>query len=271
MPNKEDKFNLYQILKKTIQEEKPVVLTTVLVNQSDKAVKPGAKMLVFPDGVMQGNLGNPELNTRVVKNALELLSKERAKTLAYEFSPAQKIEVYIEPLLPPPPLIIIGGDADSIPIVRLSKQLGFKVILVDHRPNFANPQKYPEANQTVVADPEDFSQRLQIDEKSFILIKTHNYLKDKKILKTVLKSKARYIGQLGPKARTEDLLKDLSREGVSFTAEALAKLYAPVGLDIGAESPEQIAMSIVAELLAAKNGREGGFLKNQTQAIHPRD
>lgn len=263
-------MNLYKILKKTIQEEKPVASTTVIKNETEKDIHPGQKMLVFPDGAVQGSLGDSDLENRVTKDALALLSKEKSRTLAYEFG-SQQIEVFIESILPPPPLVIIGADPDAVPIVSLAKQLGFKVILIDHRPNYANSEKYPEADETVVALPEEVVSKVQVNDRTFVLVKAHNYLKDKEILKHVLKSKARYVGQLGPKARMEDLLKDLSKEGVEFKKEQLQKLYAPVGLDIGAESPEQIALSVLAEMVAVKNGREGGFLKYQTLAIHPRD
>jgi xanthine/CO dehydrogenase XdhC/CoxF family maturation factor len=266
-----NKFNLYDTLKQTIEEERPVALTTVITNNTEKPVNPGSKMLVFQSGDVEGSHGDSELDEKVINDAVALLKKEKSRTITYEFSPSTKIEVYIESVLPLTPLVIFGGDQDALPIVSFGKQLGFKVVLVDHRENFANPEKYPQADQTVVARPNEISQKVRLDEKTFVLIKTHNYLQDKEILETVLKSKARYVGQLGPKARTEDLLKDLSKEGVSFKPKELQRLYAPVGLDIGAESPEQIALSILGEMLAVKNGREGGFLKHQTLAIHPRD
>lgn len=271
MSKKSDNFDVYHILKQSIEKESPVAVTTVITSQTEIKIKPGDKMLVFPDGQVKGSLGDVELDKKVIKDATELLKKEKSRTNTYEFSPSKKIEVYIEPIVLSPPLVIIGGDPDALPIVSFSKHLGFKVILVDHRENFANPEKYPEADQTIVARPDEISQKVQLNEKTFVLIKTHNYLQDKEILKHVLKSKARYVGQLGPKARTEDLLKDLSKEGVTFKSEELQRLYAPVGLDLGAESPEQIALSILGEMLAVKNGREGGFLRHQTLAIHPRD
>ncbi|NIR53044.1 hypothetical protein GWO43_30835 [candidate division KSB1 bacterium] len=271
MNHSETKFDFYHLLKRTVEQNKPVALATVISNQSKRAVKVAAKMLVYANGSHEGGLGNADLDKRVIRDALELLLKETSKTLTYEFEPEQNIEVYIESILPPPHLVIIGADPDAIPIVTLGKQLGFKVVLVDHRPNFANRDKYPDADETLVAQAEEVPQKVTLDEKTFVLIKTHNYLKDKDILQAVLKSKTRYIGQLGPKARAEDLLKDLSEEGLHFSPAELERLYAPVGLDIGAESPEQIALSVLGEMLAVKNGREGGFLRHQTQAIHPRD
>lgn len=271
MAQSQNKFNLYQILHHTVRDEKPVALTSVINNETGRDIRAGAKMLVFSDGKVEGSLGNADLESRVRKDALELLSKEKSKTLAYELESGQKVEVYIEAILPPPPLVIIGADPDAVPIVSLGKQLGFKVVLVDHRPNFANSEKYPDVDEAIVSPIAEISQNVKLDEKTFVLIKTHNYLKDKEILKLVLRSNARYVGQLGPKARMEDLLHDLFKEGVKFSEEQLQKLYAPVGLDIGAESPEQIALSILGEMLAVRSGRKGGFLRNQASAIHPRD
>lgn len=263
-------MNLYTILKKCIEQEQPVALTSVIKNDSKPDLRLGRKMLVFPGGATEGSLGDLEIDKRVAADALLFLAKERSDTLTYDFSGGRNADIYIESILPPPPLVIIGADPDAVPIVSLAKQLGFKVVLVDHRENFANPQKYPEADLTLIAFPEALAGTVALNEKTFVLVKTHNYLRDKEILKTVLKSPARYVGQLGPKARMDDLLRDLAQDGVHFNKAELQKLYAPVGLDIGAESPEQIAISIMAEMLAVKNGRRGGFLQDQAEAIHPR-
>lgn len=254
-----------------IQEEEPIALATVIKNVTSKNIQPGLKMFVERDGKTGGSLGDGELETRVTRDATDLLKRERSRTLRYELEPNQTVEVFIESILPPPPLVIFGAEPDAVPILNLAREIGFKIILVDHRPNFANSEKYPEVSETVVASTEEVTGKVPLNEKTFILIKTHNYLKDKEILRQALKSKAPYVGQLGPKARTDDLLKDLSDEGVEFSKKEIAKLYAPAGLDLGAESPEQIALSILAEMLAAKNGRQGGFLKTQIAAIHPRD
>ncbi|MFQ5677193.1 MAG: XdhC family protein, partial [bacterium] len=255
----------------SIQKEEAVALATVVRTGTEKNIRPGLKMSVSPDGQTAGSLGDNVLATRVARDAIDLLKKEKSRTAAYELEANQTVEVFIEAILPPPPLVIIGADPDSVPLVRFGKQLGFQVILVDHRPEFANAKKFPDAAQVIVALPEEMTKKVPINEKAFILIKTHNYLRDKEILKQVLKSKARYVGQLGPKARATDLLKDLANEGVEFPGPELEKLFAPVGLDIGAEDPEQIALSVLAELLAVKSGRRGGFLKEQTQPIHPRE
>ncbi len=254
-----------------IRQKETFASATVINNASEKNLRIGQRMLVFSNGKREGELGDAEIENRIRKDALELLSKERSRTLSYASESSGAVDIYIESICPSPRLVIVGGDPDAVPIVNLAKQFGFRVTLVDHRPNFANSEKYPEASETVVASSEEISEKVLLNKKTFILVKTHNYLKDKGILKQALKSKARYVGQLGPKARTDDLLRDLTKEGVAFDEEELAKLHAPAGLDIAAESPEQIALSILVEMLAVKNDRQGGLLKNQIQPIHPRD
>ena len=265
------KPDIYQSLRTAIAEETPLSLATVIAAIGLEIIQPGVKMIIFSDAKTQGSLGDDKLDEKVIKDALELLSGEKSRTLSYDLEPNIKIDVYIESIFPPSPFVIIGADPDAVPIVNLAKQQGFKVVLVDHRESFANPEKYPDADEFIVCEPSEMPGNINLDEKTFVLVKTHNYLRDKEILKFVLKSKARYVGQLGPKARVEDLLKDLAKEEVNFNEEDLQKLFAPVGLDIGAESPEQIALSILSEMLALKHGREGRFLKDQTLAIHPRD
>ncbi len=262
--------NLHALLKAVLAGEEVAALATVVRNSGVKRLPPGAKMLVRHNGEVEGSL-HQEIDRLVVRDALALLNREQSKTMTYNPAPETEVDVYIDAILPPPPLLIIGADPDSVPISRLANELGFRISIVDHRPNFANSDRYPEAAATVVCPAEEIEQNVRIDEKTFVLVKTHNYLRDKEILKFVLKSNARYVGQLGPRARLEDLLADLGKEGARFSGKDLAKLYAPAGLDIGAESPEQIAFSILAEMLAIKNDRAGGFLKDHKGPIHPRD
>jgi len=264
-------FNLYAILKRALADETPLAVANVVSASSVLEVILGTKMLIFADGRTEGSLGFQELDEPVRQDATALLASEKSRTIGYQIKPGETVEVYIESILPPPPLVIIGADPDAVPIVKLGKTLGFKVILVDHRDGFANSERYPEAAQTIVCQVEDLARHLTLTEKTFVLVKTHHYMRDRDILKFVLKSKARYVGQLGPKARMDDLLADLEKDGVRLSSAEQARLYAPTGLDLGAESPEQIALSVLAEMLAVKNGRRGSFLRDQIEAIHPRD
>lgn len=262
-------ISLYEALSLPFEEDHPAALARIIANDSNEDPRPGKRMVLWADGGTRGGLGDANLERRVRADALAFLKRERSGTVTYKLA-AGSVDVYIEALLPPAPLVILGADPDARPIVSAAKALGFRVIVVDHRETHANGTHYPDADEVVVCEPEDLVERAPLTERSWVLIKTHNYLRDKALLATVLKSPVRYVGQLGPKARTEDLLADLAREGVRFSDAELARLYAPVGLDLGAESPEEIAVSILGEMLAIKYGREGRFLRNQTASIHPR-
>ncbi len=263
------KTDIYELLREAVLREEPVVLTKV-ISSASPTVSAGAAMLLFADGQTAGSLTDGELERRVIEDASDLLAGGKPRTGKYRLKEGKSAEVYLEPYLPPPRLLIFGADADSRPIAKLGHQMGLNIVIVDHRPAFANASVFPEARQTIIARPEEFAGNVDIDEKTFVLVKTHRYEQDKEILKFVLSSPARYIGQMGPRARTDDLLRDLKNEGIEIESAMRAKLYAPVGLDIGAETPEQIAISILAEILAVLNAREGGFLRQKDAPIHSR-
>ena len=173
-------------------------------------------------------------------------------------------EVFYETINPPLNLLLFGAGFDALPLVKFAKELGWRVSIVDHRAAYANAERLPEADETIVSSSEDLNDELFNDENSVAVIMTHNYERDRNILRRLMKSKCLYIGALGPKKRTEKLLEEI---GENFTDEQLKKLHAPVGLDIGAESPEEIALAIVAEIRAVLSGRGGGYLRTRRGSI----
>ena len=189
-----------------------------------------------------------------------------AETRRYNLS-GNDFEIFFENVNPPLNLLLFGAGYDALPLVRFAKEIGWRVTAIDHRAAFANPKRLPEADEIVVSSSEDLSENLFADENSVAVIMTHNYDRDRNILHRLLTSKCQYIGALGPKPRTEKLLEEI---GETFSQTHLKKLHAPVGLDIGADTPETIALSIVAEIVGVLNGREGGFLKRRTGSIYGR-
>ena len=261
--------DIYELLREAVLREEPVLLAKVIAADS-RTISAGATMLIFADGRTAGNLAEGELERQVIRDASDLLLGGKARTGKYRLKEGKSAEVYLEPYPPPPRLLIFGADPDSRPIVQLGDQLGFNITLVDHRPAFANGKVFPGARKIIVARPEELAGKVDIDEKTFVLVKTHLYQSDKEILKFVLPSPARYIGQMGPRARTDDLLQEIKNESMEIEPAMRAKLYAPVGLDIGAEAPEEIALSIMAEILAVLNAREGESLRRKDTPIHCR-
>ena len=174
-------------------------------------------------------------------------------------------EFFIERVEPPLSLLLFGTGFDALPLVRFAKELGWSVKTIDHRAAYNNAERILESDEIIVSSSEDLSEILFADENSIAVIMTHNYERDRNILRRLMNSKCLYIGALGPKRRTENLLEEI---GEIYTAEQLKRLYAPVGLDIGADTPEEIALAIVAEIRAVLSGRNGGFLRERKGSIY---
>lgn len=177
------------------------------------------------------------------------------------------VEFFLETVAPPVLLLLFGAGFDALPVVRFAKNLGWRVVVVDHRAAWANGERFPDADEIIVARAKDLDKQMFADDWSVAVLMTHNYERDREILRRLLNSPVKYIGALGPKTRTEKLLAEI---GEKFDARQLKKLHAPVGLDIGAETPETIALSIVAEIQTVLANRDGGFLRNRTGSIYNR-
>jgi xanthine dehydrogenase accessory factor len=177
-------------------------------------------------------------------------------------------KVFVETIKPPIELKLFGVGFDALPLIKFAKELGWRVTAIDHRAAFANATRLPEVDEIIVSSSEDLDENLFNDDYSIAVIMTHNYERDRNILRRLIKSNCLYVGALGPKKRTEKLLDEI---GENFTAEQLEKLHAPVGLDIGADTPEAIALSIVAEIQAVLANRAGGFLRERKGSIYIRN
>ncbi|MCS7156819.1 MAG: XdhC family protein [Blastocatellia bacterium] len=259
-----------------LEQERGVALATLIEVPENSGLKMGAKRLIPIDGSPAGTLGDVALDAAVERDARALLASGRSKTLTYDpmqlgghcASWTSAARVFIDCFLPPPQVIIFGAGADAVPLVRLAKEAGFRVTVVDHRSKFVTSERFPWADRLISAHPEEAPEHLTLTPGMFVVLLTHNFHVDAKLLAWLLKSPVGYIGLLGPKERRELLLRNLREQGVELRPEEVQKLYAPVGLDIGAEGPEQIALSIVSEILAVRNRRVGTFLRERQKPIH---
>jgi xanthine/CO dehydrogenase XdhC/CoxF family maturation factor len=181
---------------------------------------------------------------------------------------SQAGRILIELVRPAPRVLIFGAGTDAVPVVRLAAELGWETLVVDWRPAYARQERFPQASAVVLCEPERIGECLEVDGASAVLVMTHQYLRDRALLRLLLPSPARFIGVLGPRRRTEALLGDLREEGFSATREQLERLHGPAGLDIGAESPDQIALALIAEIQAIFAGRRGGWLCERKGPIH---
>ncbi len=179
-------------------------------------------------------------------------------------------EYFIELAEPPRHLLICGAGADAMPLADIAERIGWRVTVADHRASYATGERFPSAERIVVCRPEDISVHVVADAGTAIVIMSHNFGHDREYLKQALGSRAGYVGALGPRVRTDELLEELGKEGVSFSEDRLERLFAPVGLDTGGDDPETIALAIAAEINAVFSGREGGHLRGRGGPIYDR-
>jgi xanthine/CO dehydrogenase XdhC/CoxF family maturation factor len=253
-------------LRMALEEERPICVVTVLESGS-AGVDPGARVVVKPDGTSEGSLGEPSIDGAAVEAAQELLAKRASeiRTLPGE------VRAFVEVLEPPLRLLVCGAGHDAIPLVKAASVIGWNAVVVDDRPGFLNVERFPGAAGFVqVEQPEDAAKIAAVDDRTFVVVMTHNFLRDKAYLRSFLTSPAAYLGMLGPAARTQRLLMELAEEGVDVTDADRIRIHGPAGLDLGSEGPEEIAGSIVAEIVAVRRGRGGGFLKERPGPIHDR-
>jgi xanthine/CO dehydrogenase XdhC/CoxF family maturation factor len=178
------------------------------------------------------------------------------------------VAVCFEIIKPPPRLVIFGGGHDAVPVAVFAKALGTKVIVVDPRPDHATRTRFPTVERLIVAEPQAAVDMLALDDNSSAIVMHHNYRLDVLALQALLPEPISYLGVLGPKRRTSRLLSDLAARGSIVTERQLARLYGPVGLDLGAETPQEVALAIVAEMKAALAGRSGGSARERPGALH---
>ncbi|HXX63954.1 MAG TPA: XdhC/CoxI family protein [Bacteroidota bacterium] len=177
-------------------------------------------------------------------------------------------EALIEYIPAPTRLLVFGAGPDAIPVVRLAKELGWHVSVIDGRDAFLNPEAFPSADALVSVHPDDTADRIDIPPEAVAVVMTHNFNHDAALVRTLLGSSAAFIGLLGPRSKTDLLLNRLSEDGFVPTESQMGRLHNPVGLDIGAETPEEIALSIVAEIQAVLHGRAGTALRLREGPIH---
>lgn len=176
--------------------------------------------------------------------------------------------IFLERVPPPTALVIFGAGDDAQPLARLAKELGWHVTVADPRAAFATPSRFPEADAFVVAPAEELVTRTQPDSDTLAVVMTHHYVHDVPLLRDLLARPLAYLGLLGPRKRAQKILADLTAAGCAFAPERSGHLHAPVGLDLGADTPEQVALAIMAEMQAALNRRDARPLRERAGPIH---
>lgn len=242
------------------------VCATVFRREGGSSARLGDRLLLSHSGRVYDGLADADLAARVHSDAEDVLASGKSGVREYA-TLGGSITVFLEVLSPPQSLVVFGAGHDAPPLVRLAKELGWHVTVADSRPAYATTEHFPQADAVLVCPPEEAASRLSVDARTAVVLMTHNYLHDRALLAQWLLAPLRYLGVLGPKRRTERLLSGLSASAVSD--EALSRLHSPVGLDIGADTPEMIALSIIAGIQAVAAGRPGGFLRDRPGPIYP--
>lgn len=259
-------FDTAGAVRRALEGQQRLALVTAIQTGEAASLRPGARMLVHPDGSTEGSLGDEGIDERSKVAALDSLEDERSRTVDL----SEGVRAFIEALVPPIRLLVCGAGHDAIPLVRSAGGLGWRVEVVDDRDSFLKPHRFPEAARFVKTEPIDASKQAGVDDRTFVVVMSHNFLRDKDYLRSFLGTPVRYIGMLGPAARLERLRDELRREGFEPNPEDLEVVHGPAGLDLGGDGPEEVAWAIVAEIMAVWNGRLGGHLKDRSGPIHER-
>ncbi len=203
-----------------------------------------------------------------------VLEQFSSSDLAYDFASIAtadySFEFALENIEPPVAILLFGAGADAIPLARIALDLGWQLDVYDHRPAFLSERRFPTARNLVLQNQDEPLAPIRFDKHTAAVIMSHNYSRDRLNLPSLLISDVFYIGALGPKRRTEQLLDEIATGGETFTPEQLARLFAPAGLDIGADTPEGIALSIIGEIQGVYKQRNGGYLRLRQGSIYDR-
>jgi xanthine dehydrogenase accessory factor len=235
------------------------VATIVNVRGSIPSFKT-AKMLVRDDGSIVGTIGGGCVEAEVWQAAREVMESEKPRTLTFDLNQDPKydtglvcggtLEIFVEPILPPADLYIFGAGHVAASLYRVARIAGFDVTIIDDREAYANRERFPEAQEVIAEDFDKAVARFTPGESSYIVIVTRGHRDDMRMLRWAVQTPARYIGMIGSKRKTITIFKELQNEGLA--SHLFDRVHAPVGLDIGAITPEEIAVSITAELIAAR-------------------
>lgn len=252
-------FNPIAILTALQAKREEAVLVTLFSLNSK--IQPGTSMLYRKDGI-QSNV-SAELRPAIIEDIAEVWRNKTAAFTSYTTA-GNELNCFLEFVRPPVSLVIAGAGNDAQPLAEVAYLLGWEVTVVDGRPTHASAARFPNANQVLVAKPEQVLGQVNIDEQTAFVLMTHNYNYDLDLLNRLLDTQTPYIGTLGPRKKLTRMLEELNRN----TAENESRVHGPVGLDIGAETAEEIAISIIAEIKSVFSGASAGLLKEKKSPIH---
>lgn len=243
-------------------------LCTVISSKGSTPRRASSKMLVLDDGSFIGTVGGGELENRVRKAAVDAISTGNACVLSYSMTDISRgdpgicggqVEVYVEPILPAPTMVVVGGGHVGKAVAHLSKWLGFRVVVSDDRPEFCTRKMHPDADQLLPVPMSEIAKKIKITGNTYIVLTTRGVNVDIQGLPSLIDTPAAYIGVIGSRRRWAMTVKELQKAGIS--KRAVQRVHSPIGLELNAETPEEIAVSVLAEIILQRNGGTGKSMK----------
>jgi xanthine/CO dehydrogenase XdhC/CoxF family maturation factor len=265
-PITENQNNPINLLKAIVKDCAHAVLVTLFSIENRKALQPGTCLCLTESLQIKHRLENTAYHGAVLNDANRVLVGHCSETNTY--TDEIIYTGFVEHLHPVISLVIIGAGNDVIPLTKIAAVLGWNITVMDGRNNYALPERFTSAQKVIVAKPEQVLAHVEINEWTAFVLMTHNYIYELNLLKKLLPLGLPYVGILGPKKKLERMLTELEDGGIIITEEQLKNIYGPVGLDIGSEGAEEIALSIVAEIKAVLSSRKGYSLKYKPAPIH---
>ena len=255
-----------QLFTSLIELNQPFALATIFRG----ATNMGEKLVVHMNTVVQETFSYSKLNDQVYTDLINVFDTRKSEARTY-YLDGQEYEVFLELIQPSISLLIFGGGFDARPVSQLAKSLGWEVQVTDECVAHIAPIFFPEADKLSLCHRDFIDRDFNLTPYTACVLMSHNYEYDRDVLKKIIQSDAPYIGILGPRKRFDKMLVEFKEARLTLNEDQLHRIHSPIGLDIGAEAPDEIAVSIVSEIQAKFANRDGGFLKNRNAPIHQRD
>lgn len=248
-----------------INKGETIALITIVETKGSTPREVGAKMVVGKDGLIAGTIGGGITEAKVIEEAKQAMKEGKGRFLVYHLTKEAAaldegaicggdMKIFIDVLQPKEEVLIFGAGHIAVYVSKLAKTVGFKVTIIDDRKEFANQDKFPEADEIIAEETEKALTHLKVTPSTYIIILTRGHLKDEEVLGSIIRSGAAYIGMIGSRKKNATVFQHLEEQGIS--QDELAKVHAPIGIDIKAQTPEEIAVSIIAEIIQARRKKE---------------
>lgn len=256
------------VLQQVQASSRPAALATVIFSDDERHTAVGERAAIRPDGQCDVQLQDRDLSALISADLHIVLESGKSAIRSYQGSGGW-VQVLLEYIPAPRRLVIFGAGHDAVPLVSMARLQGWHTTVIDARTHFARPERFADADHVAAMPLQPFAGLQALVEDAAVVVMTHSFTQDRHWLSQVLALKPRYIGQLGPRSRTERLLDEMNDNPRQLPA--FAALHYPVGLDLGGDTPQSVALSILAEINAVLNQRQGGMLKHREASIHAAD